>query len=143
MQLLEPTIQNGSLPIIDPPTHSRKRPTHRLSTGRAGSPWPEGRPGPALKSPGPGPDSKRLALQMRAEGQLGFKGQGQVGPGPDLDLQLIISTPLNRYFFLKFLHYCSVFFALSHTVTVTVTKFTPTIAITTTMTARTDKGKDR
>jgi hypothetical protein len=53
----------------------------RLSTGRAGSPWPEGRLGPALKNRGPGQRLEGPALRLRAKGRHQLKGQARSDPG--------------------------------------------------------------
>jgi hypothetical protein len=51
-----------------------------LSTGRARSPWPGGRPGLAPKGQGPGQRLEGLAPNRRAKGQLDL--EGRTGPNP-------------------------------------------------------------
>ena len=53
----------------------------RLSTGRAGGPWPEGGPGPDLKGQGPVRNLAGPALFGRSEGQLMCKLALGSGPG--------------------------------------------------------------
>lgn len=66
---------------MQPITLSHMRDLCRLSTGRAGSPWPEGCPGPALEGQGPGQRSEGPAPNSRAKGQLELELALGVGPG--------------------------------------------------------------
>ena len=72
--------------------------------GRAGSPWPEGWPGPTLKSPGPGPDTRRTGPSNEGQGQLGFQGPGQGRTGTyDKSSTQLNRESLSNYFCI--LHY--------------------------------------
>jgi hypothetical protein len=70
--------------------------TIRLSTGRAGGPWPAGGPGPDLKGQGPGRQVAGPAPFERAKGRLMFElalgsNPGRARTDPVGDVAIIVT----------------------------------------------------